>query len=378
MALTGHVDDWEELAIDYLDGTLDPTGKAAVDAHLETCPACAARLGVQRTVCAALKRIPLEDTPPELEDQVIGEILFPTQPRRAGVAPVKQRADWSRALRRRFRPWIPVTVAVVAFFAVIISIGVLRSGGLDEAISTTAAPASLASAPKAQDTAAGAMTTAAPATTMAAASVESASNDSGPSGFGAGAPTTTAGPTATNPAETTVALTGTQDKKAMVAELQAASGPVYFVFETTAESAADGATGAALAEQMAAFTGLQPLQGDLAIAATSFAAYVPKKDASALVDLLEAISTSLGLSLNLVTEPIRLHDSTRSADYPSALRQNGALLPELNAARTPQPAITKYSFTTSTVVADASQLPPGWVPPDAAGTHALVVIYLGE
>ena len=79
-----------------------------------------------------------------------------------------------------------------------------------------------------------------------------------------------------------------------------------------------------------------------------------------------------------MTEPIAVPGAAGPPYYGAALRDNKASLPELSASKTPQPAVTKYSFTTSTVVADSAELPPDWTGPDEAGTHVLVVIYLGE
>lgn len=377
-SITGHVDEWEELAIDFLDGKLDAATKAAVDKHLEACAACAARLGVQQAVCNALRQVALEEAPSGLEDEIVGEILFPAAPRRSVVpaAQPSRRSMW----RRRFRPWIPASVAVVAFFAIVVSFGVLRSGGAFEStdVTTTAAAAQSTTMPKGgEGILAAAPTTAAPGTTVAAADAEMTTMNDGSStdtaGTGAPSPTTTAG------AATTYAPAA-QDKQMMVAELQAASAPLYFVYlpaDPDAGATSDE-TGAALAEQMAMLTGLQPAEGDLALDGATFAAFVPKKDATAFVELLQSIGASLQLTLNLVSEPIALPASNRTAEYGAALRERKAELPELFASRTPQPAITKYSFTTSTVVADSGQVPPGWTAPDDAGTHVLVVIYLGE
>ena len=175
-------------------------------------------------------------------------------------------------------------------------------------------------------------------------------------------------------------IRATQDKKTMVAELQAAGAPVYFVYQPVDAASGGSAdeTDAALAEQITMLTGLQPVPDSLALGRTTFAAYVPKKDATALVELLQSIGSSLQLTLSLVTEPIAVPGAAKAADYGSALRENKASLPELSATKTPQPAVTKYSFTTSTVVADSGDVPPDWTGPDDAGTHVLVVIYLGE
>jgi anti-sigma factor RsiW len=381
--IEAHVDDWEELAIDYLDGTLDSDSRAAVDAHLENCAACAARLGVQMSVCKLVQQVTLEDSPSGLEDEVIGEILFPPAPPRT-IVPARQPSFWSRR-RSKFKPWIPVTVAVVAFFAVMISVGVLRSGGaMETADVTTTAGAATTAVARAESTFAANATTAAPQATEVASDgavmgAATPSQDTSTGVGGAGATTTTVvAPTmTTGPGATYAPL---QDKKTMVAELQAAGAPVYFVFQTmnAASGMSADETGAALAEQITMLTGLQPVPGDLALGRTTFAAYVPKKDATALVELLQSIGSSLQLTLSLVTEPIAVSGAAKAADYGTALRDNQASLPELSATKTPQPAVTKYSFTTSTVVADSAELPPDWTGPDEAGTHVLVVIYLGE
>ncbi len=375
-AVSGHVDDWEELAIDYLDGSIDAMNKAAVEAHIDSCSSCAARLGVQRGVCNVLRLVALDDAPPRLEDETIGDILFPPELSRP-LVPATSRSRWS-TWRRRYKPWIPVTAAVVAFFAIMISVGVLRSGGLNEmaAITTTAGSGQSTSAARGEgDLAAAAPTTAAPGATVAAtaAATESATADDGAVGAGAAGPTTTAVPAAT------YADPG-QDKKTMVAQLQAASTPVYFVYQSigTPPAAGPGETATALTEQITMLTGLKPVLGDLALDGATFAAFVLKKDATALVELLQSIGSSLELTLNLALEPIALPASQWKTNYGDTLRERKAELPELSAQRTPQPAVTKYSFTTSTVVADSGHLPPGWTAPDDAGTHVLVVIYLGE
>ena len=379
----GHVDDWEELAIDYLDGTLDTATRAVVDAHLEHCAACAARLGVQTSICGFVQQLTHEDAPSGLEDQVIGEILFPPTPHRA-IVPAPKPSFWSRR-RSKFKPWIPVTVAVVAFFAVMISVGVLRTGGaLETADVTTTAAAQTTAAPRAESTFAAPTTTSAADSTLAASdgtAMGAATPNQDTSTTVAGAATTTATAVAatmtTGPGTTDTAAL---DKKTMVAELQAAGAPVYFVYQPldTATGMSADESSAALTEQITMLTGLQPVQEALALGRITFAAYVPKEDATALVELLQSIGSSLQLTLSLVTEPIAVTGSAKAAEYGTALQNNKASLPELSATKTPQPAVTKYSFTTSTMVADSGDAPPDWTGLDDAGTHVLVVIYLGE
>jgi hypothetical protein len=377
--ISGHVDDWEDVAVDYLDGTLDTATKRAVDAHFDACPACAARLGAQRAICTVLQQEALEEAPSDLEDRALGEILFPSTPRPTVRAAAAKRTRRSELWRRTFRPWIPATIAVVALFAAFISFGVLRSGPDMESAQTTTAAALEATMPKAEDTAvAGTLTTAAPATTLAAGAGPATMNGGSDATFGdsAAPTTTTAGAYATS--ATGEAMT--QDKKVMVAEMQSASAPLYFVFAPvdTTGGGADESTGIALAEQMAMLTGLQPVESDMSLGGATFAAYVPKDDAVALVELLQSIGASLQLTLSLAWEPVAVPAASRSIDYGAELRARRAEIPELSATKTPQPAITRYSFTTSTVVADPAQVPPDWLAPDEAGTHVLVVIYLGN
>ena len=93
-------------------------------------------------------------------------------------------------------------------------------------------------------------------------------------------------------------------------------------------------TNAALAEQITMLTGLQPVPDNLALGRTTFAAYVPKKDATALVELLQSIGSSLQLTLSLVTEPIAVPGAAKAADYGTALRENKAS--SAGAARLPR------------------------------------------
>ena len=73
-----HVDDWAEVAVDYLDGRLDPETRLAVESHLAGCPDCAARLRRQQSVVRFLQETALDDPPEDLEYRAIGEMVFPS------------------------------------------------------------------------------------------------------------------------------------------------------------------------------------------------------------------------------------------------------------------------------------------------------------
>src|SRR5512137_2012455 len=103
-----HVDDWADVAVDYLDGRLDPDTRLAVESHLAACPDCTARLRQQQSVVRILQETPLYDPPEDLEYLSIGELVFPS-PGGQPLAPPVEAKKPSRAPRwyRTIRAWIP-------------------------------------------------------------------------------------------------------------------------------------------------------------------------------------------------------------------------------------------------------------------------------
>ena len=412
--VTGHLDDWEDLAIDYMDGQVDQETKAAIVAHLDSCAACASRLGVQHAVSNLLEQAALEDSPADLEDRVLGEILFPREPARdVSRSAAKKLSWWSVSWQRRFKAWIPATVAVVALLAAVISYGVIR--GDQNSATTTAAPrvasasATVTETETAADgsgerystekaagsgvtstTTAGATTSASPMTTAAGAVATNAGVSTTTTTTGmlaAGTqdtfgPAAAAGPTTTAPSLGVHTPETIQDKKLMVAELKSTGSPVYFVFEPTAPATGEEAaaqTSTDFAQLVTQLTGLQPLTGSLSLQGTTFGAYVPRNQAAQLVDLLRSIGATLNLTLDMASAPIGTAQPETGDEFAALLRQHAAEIPEMSATRTPQPAVSDWTFTTSTLLPgkEASAPPANWEAPDQAGTHILVVIYLG-
>lgn len=371
----GHVDDWEGLAVDFIDGRLDPQTAAAVEAHLDECPQCAARLHTQQAMISLLRDIPLEVPPYRLEDRVMDEVLVPVKPmRRPERDRTEEPSRWSLIWRRKVRPWVPATIGVAAVFLAIVGYGLLRPGaGEDlarhEATTTVAYGTAqtdadargvqvTAGAPAAES-----VTTAAPMTTMAAEATET---------------TTTAGMVGAPPEETavvTMAAAGTQDRKTMIANLEEAETPAYFVFDATVSGDGDPAkkATASVVEQIAALTGLAPLEDEFALDGPTFAAFVPRDDAVQLVDLLQSIGASVQLPVSLEMRP-----PDAAAQTAARLLARKDALPELSARRT-QPAVAGWTFTTSTLERTADGA-AGTTPAllDEAGTHVLVVIYLRD
>lgn len=372
----GHVDDWGELVVDYLDERLAPEIKAAVERHLQECPDCAARIQTQRSVLTFLEQTSFDDPPEELEYRVLGEILFPSQP---VLRPqVEEPPRWSKIWRRKVRPWIPATVAVVALLGAVVGYGLIRSNA-DLSTQGREAPATIAST----DQAAG-----------APSQSESLGDGLGPTSTAAGATTTAVASSAISTASVSTIPAVTQDRKTMVSNLEAADTPAYIVFEATASqgsgddksaestttlvgviAAADAAVAVspeqvdAVVSQMIAFTGLEPLDDTVSLGGPTFAAFVPRDDVAQLVDLVRAIGTSVRLTVSLGMEP---PDS--ATEVAARLLGRRLELPVLSADRLPQPAVSGYAFTTSTLVPANGQ--PGGsvlVLPDEAGTHVLVV-----
>lgn len=408
---TGHLDQWESLAVDYLDGTLDEATITTVESHLADCPECAARLEMQRGSVAFLQSAPLAAAPADLEDLVLDEVLFPSAEQTAKPEfKVAGASGLSVTWRRKIRPWIPATVAVAAVLIALVSYGVYQSAGSgseDMATTTAVAVADQEAAREAGDTSsggnAGAPTTAAPAATTVAGAgpTETALGTTPPADAGgegtettlaasvttttagattvtaSGTDTTAAGATSTTAAETYAATTFTtvQDRKTMIAGVKDAEDPVYFVFDA-AMAADDSQTKAAdeACAQITTLTGLEPLSSSLSLDGTTFAAFLPRDDASQLVDLLRSIGSSLSLAVGLAMEL-----PSKAGTFYSRLMSHKSELPELLARRTPQPAVSGWTFTTSTSVPGGES--PGTSntqPLDETGTHVLIVILMGD
>ena len=96
-------DKWTNRLSEYIDGELDNTEQAALEAHLATCGQCYATLGELRQVVARAKSLP--DTPPA-KDLWTGI--------RAQIAPARTAVTAHRAIRpsaRRFSFSVPQLLA---------------------------------------------------------------------------------------------------------------------------------------------------------------------------------------------------------------------------------------------------------------------------
>lgn len=106
-------DQWTGRLSEYIDGELDSTEQAALEAHLATCGQCYATLADLREVVARAKSLP--DTPPR-KDLWLGI--------RAGITPARVAVDRrDRLVRRRF------SLTVGQLLAASIALVLLSGGG---------------------------------------------------------------------------------------------------------------------------------------------------------------------------------------------------------------------------------------------------------
>ncbi|NLV72767.1 MAG: hypothetical protein GXY46_09255 [Actinobacteria bacterium] len=377
--LSGHVDDWQELAVDYLDGTLDTETRAAIERHLDACPTCAARLRVQRDVIALLEEIPLKEVPLGLEYQIMSKM--PALPE-TGPAEVRrpsgERSGWSRIWQRKIRPWVPATIGVMAVLLAVVGYGLLREDGGDEVArvdATTTVVAYTASAAAVDDGGSEEvlgveLTNAAPSTTAAPTATTTGAAETTTT---AAAAETTALPPGVEDTTAQIAAAGIENRETMIASLHEMQTPAYFhlLARDSGDPAVAKRASASVMEQVFALTGLEPLAEDLSPGDPVFAALVPREDAEKFVDLLRSIGTAAELEVVLGMEP-----PEPAADAVTRLMEHKRDLPVLSAQRTPPPAVSDYTFTTSTTSEPAEGRDTDTPPPDQTGAHVLVVIFV--
>ena len=403
-----HVDDWAEVAVDYLDGRLDQQTRMAVEAHLSGCTECAARLRKQQFVVRFLQETALDDPPEDLEYRSIGELVFPSPGGQPLTRPVEVRKPvpalrWYRGLRA----WAVPTVAVIALIAAVVGYNIARSGSNTNTTGTDSKAVTAATVVAGSATTAAALSEA----TVAAAGVTTTA---------AAATTTTAVLAAAPSTDTQFSAVATQDPKAMVRALETAQAPTFVSFQTTITAppaAGQGSTGTgeattttagsatdttaagappttagpttvstvarsgdttietvsadqaeALLSAIKEFTGLEPVDRSLWLGGPTFAVFLPRQDAAKLVDLVRSIGAPFGLTVSLGGAPPAQGEQTSTR-----LLEHKSSFPVLAAHRALQPSTWGYDFTTSTLGYGDTQAMP-----DEAGTHVVVVIWIAE
>jgi hypothetical protein len=212
-----HVAEWEDLAVDYVDGNLPRDQVEAIEAHLRECEACALAIATQREVAALTRSVPLATVPPALSASVLGALAASP-----GSEPVKTPASTGGASQNRgglfqrltdrlvHAPWVTAAVALLVVAVAVAGWNGLRprsnesatqapvtasatyaAGGkstppLTPVAQTTELSGATTTAPAATSTTAGALTTAAVVTTTMS---DRAATTIGSSGTAAGATT---------------------------------------------------------------------------------------------------------------------------------------------------------------------------------------------
>jgi hypothetical protein len=361
-SISGHVADWEHVAVDYVDGRLDRATEAAVRSHLESCPACAAKIALQQDTLAVLRETAMVAPPPYLEDRVLGEILFPRETARARPRSKPYSAS-SRRTWQGLRAWLPAAAAVVAVFVVMVVYGVTRGDDDATEMAVTSTDAVLSASRETDEKAGSAQDPS--ATSLDASGYGTLSTEAD---MVLGASGTTVASAALQPAGPYL-----DERQAMADGLASTNAPAYFFFAVNGGSLVTTEQADDIAALVRSTTGLRLMDqtptGDTRV----FAAFVPRDDASAIVDLLRSIGTSLQLSLNLSLDP-----GAAVSEWAESLLADKCALAELSATPAQAPAAAEWSYTTST----ASPTTTGSTPavsepsPDEAGTHVLVVILI--
>ena len=137
----GHVDAWEALAVDYLDGTLPPETLGTVEAHLRDCTPCRVALEAQRLALTIAAAIPQIEPPEDLRARVLSGAA-PRPPKAA-------RSYWER-FRALTRPGALVPAAAIVVLLLVVGAAAVRllpgGGGTDSALKSGEAPATTAAA----------------------------------------------------------------------------------------------------------------------------------------------------------------------------------------------------------------------------------------
>ncbi len=395
----GHMDDWAHLVVDYLDGTTDPADQAMIDEHLAGCPACSSRLFGQRETASLLGSVTLAEAPDGLEDRILGELFFPST---VQALPEPAKPSVSSLWHRRLRAWVPAAAAVAAVFIGMIVYGLVGTADDQQQASdlqvTSTVIAGQAQPPASAETAtvlgAAPQTDAAGTETTAAAMETTTTGSVKIAAAGTEIPAASAG-------STPVTITS---RKAMVEALRTSTGPLFLALTPTASESTDstattttttpsdagttdGSEGTAVAGapdelitsesaawvketvgQILTFTELEPLPESVSSGKPIYVAYLNHDHVSAFVDLLLAIAASVRLDVSMQAEA----DEERDA---SMIEKHLGELPLLLSHVLPQPAVARFSFTTSTT-APGQNSDAGSADPDEAGTHVLTVVFL--
>ncbi|MHB9148551.1 MAG: anti-sigma factor family protein [Thermoleophilia bacterium] len=283
----GHVDTWQTLALDLLEGTLPPHVAGLLEAHLATCPDCRRALAEQGSIASMLRAV-AEVTPPhELERAVLAGLPHLPEPRPATTLAedprgVRVKDGTLQSLRRllTIRVWLPA--AAVALVAAVAVSSYYRMGfGLDEGVDYTA----MESAQKA----------------TAVAPSEGAGGDNG---------TFQSVPGGADGQTTLAAMATTTTIAGGTAETTGVARPVFVL-----DLGLPGDDPGVLADRVEKVTGLDPLPRDSWVdGRTTYAALIAADEAAALAEDLGVVASEL--------VPVAEYGAPMPPSLDTALRQS--------------------------------------------------------
>ena len=138
------------LLTDYVDGTLDPSTRAEVDAHLRTCATCRRELGLALAGAGAAQGLDDPGAPEGLGDAAIAEAARVAAERNPEVSPIAGRAR-RRPVTSRALAAAGAAAAVLVLIAIVPKLGQSSNGNLAQVAAggAAASPAALAAYPHA-------------------------------------------------------------------------------------------------------------------------------------------------------------------------------------------------------------------------------------
>lgn len=364
--ISGHIDDWAELAVDYVDDRLDPAAKNAIEAHLADCPSCAARLDAQRHAVSLFAQDALAKVPADLESTVLGRVLEGPEPatrlfsrRRSAQTTSRRRSVLSPA-----GPWLPALAGAAAVVVLVLALTVSRGPDALDATMTTVAALFAAEE--------GSVSTVREVSADQTSSTFQALATSGEDTDAAGVTDETTDDTENAVASAPLQPAGPllQEEAAMTSGLAQAASTAYFFFDTTDGALVTAAQADSIASRLISATGLSLVDSSLSSGVRAFAAFVPRDDSEAVVSLLSTVGHSEGLNVCLSLSP-----GSEVTTWAQSMIKDKYGLAELSA----EPSSTSgWSYTTSTappttlgtaVTVKVTAL-------DETGTHVLVVIFM--
>ncbi len=338
----GHIEEWEALAIDYLDGSAPEARARAIETHVQGCPRCKAQLDSQRRVSRLLNNLEHISPPAYLEASVLEQIA----PRAGSARPTA--APSTGPLRRLLggmirRPWLPATIALV-----LVAVSLAGATDLLRSSRTTenAAPFSASQPASVED----GSSTLTPEKSAAGESGGAATTAAAAETTAGSSPDTTVSALSVGPGQADTATIAAPDQTLTTAATMAGPNREASVAVLWAIYGADSNDLVVAGNLVEGALGLRPLPASLALGGATFAARVARGDVQTELDLVRATGVDVTLS-----------DAPPSSNLDAV-------------ARITEADIASYALVTGTPQGDVSPSTDSPAPPDSADEQVLLVL----